>query len=83
MQNAVFEKTEFYERSDWRRSRFLNQAEFRHTKFLPKEPKMPSAIFSLAKFAKPGKIVFEDVDLSRALFLNCDVSEVWFTSSVQ
>jgi hypothetical protein len=36
----------------------------------------------MAKFAKPGEIVFEDVDLSRALFLNCDVSAVRFTSSV-
>jgi hypothetical protein len=27
--------------------------------------------------------IFDDVDLSRALFLNCDVSEIWFTSSVR
>jgi uncharacterized protein YjbI with pentapeptide repeats len=82
-QDAEFEETKFYGTADWRRCRFLDQAEFRHTEFKPKEPMTPSAIFSLAKFAKPGEIVFEDVDLNRALFLNCDVSSVWFTSSVQ
>jgi hypothetical protein len=82
MQIAEFTLTEFYGTVDLRECRFLDQANFRHTKFLPKESKMPSADFSLAKFAKPGEIVFEDVDLSRALFLNCDVSAVWFTSSV-
>ncbi len=82
-QKADFENTEFYGTSDWCRSRFLDQAEFRHTKLLPEKPKTPSAVFSLAKFAKPGEIVFEDVDLSRALFLNCDVSAVWFNSSVK
>jgi hypothetical protein len=42
---------------------------------------MPSAIFALTKFSKPGEIVFDDVDLSRALFHNCDVSQVWFSPS--
>ena len=31
----------------------------------------------------PEEVVFDDVDLSRALFLNCDVSEFQFTSSVR
>jgi hypothetical protein len=44
---------------------------------------MPSAVFALAKFSKPSKVVFDDVDLCRALFHNCDVSPVWFTSSVR
>jgi hypothetical protein len=82
-QNASFWRTGFYGTGDWSECRFLDQANFRHTQFIPKEPKTPSAVFSLAKFAKPGEIVFEDVDLSRALFLNCDVSAVWFTSSVR
>ena len=81
-QNAEFRRTIFEGTANWIECRFLDQAEFRHTKFVPKEPKVPSAVFSLAKFAKPGEIFFEDVDLSRALFLNCDVSAVWFTSSV-
>ena len=83
VQNAIFDGTEFYGTADWRRCRFLDQAEFRHTVFKPKKELSPSAVFSLAKFAKPGEIIFDDVDLSRALFLNCDVSELWFTSSVK
>jgi hypothetical protein len=81
-QNANFEGTEFYGIADWSRCRFLDQAEFRHIEFDPKEPGTPSAVFSLAKFAKPGEVVFEDVDLCRAFFLNCDVSEVTFASPV-
>jgi uncharacterized protein YjbI with pentapeptide repeats len=79
---ADFEQTIFNGTADWCNCRFLGQAEFRHTEFKSEIPHMPSAIFSLAEFARPGEIVFEDVDLSRALFLNCDVSAVWFTSSV-
>jgi hypothetical protein len=40
-------------------------------------------VFALASFSDPSKIIFDDVDLSRALFQNCDVSEVWFTSCVR
>ena len=82
-QNADFERTEFYGTAHWRYSRFLDQAEFRHTAFNPSQEGTPSAVFSLAKFAKPKEVVFDDVDLSRALFLNCDLSEFSFTSSVR
>jgi hypothetical protein len=82
-QRPDFERAEFHGTADWRHSRFLDRAEFRHTKFKPKEEGIPSAIFSLAKFAKPEEVVFDDVDLSRAIFLNCDPSEFWFTSSVR
>jgi hypothetical protein len=82
-QYADFEKTKFYGTADWRGSQFLNEVEFRHTRFEPKESNTPSAVFSLVKFAKPSEIVFEDVDLSRALFHNCDVSAVSFTHSAQ
>ncbi len=43
----------------------------------------PSALFSFATFANPGEVVFDDVDLSRVFFHNCDVSGVWFTSSAR
>ena len=82
-QDAHFEKTKFHGTADWRGGRFLDQAEFRHTKFEPEIEGTPSAVFSLAKFAKPEDVVFDRVDLSRALFVNCDVSEFWFASSVQ
>jgi hypothetical protein len=80
---AIFRNTKFYGASNWRESRFFDQAEFRGTEFRLRVKGRPSAVFALAKFTKPGEIVFDEVDLSRALFHNCDVSQVWFTSSVQ
>lgn len=82
-QDVSFEQAKFYGRADWGRCRFLGQVEFRRTNFKPRKAKRPSAVFSLAEFAKPKEAVFDDVDLSRALFLNCDLSEFWFTSSVR
>jgi hypothetical protein len=82
-QDADFELTLFRGTAVWEASRFLESAAFRHTKFDPKLPGVPSAVFALASFSDPGRIIFDDVDLSRALFHNCDVSEVWFTSSVR
>ena len=82
-QTANFMCTKFQGKAVWRGSRFLDQAEFRRTKFEPLVEGEPSAVFALANFYKPGEIVFDDVDLSRALFHNCDMSQVWFTSSVR
>jgi uncharacterized protein YjbI with pentapeptide repeats len=79
---ALFKDTKFYGSANWGESRFLDQAEFRQTKFEPLVEGEPSAVFALAKFFKPDEVVFDDVDLSRALFHNCDISQVWFTSSV-
>jgi uncharacterized protein YjbI with pentapeptide repeats len=79
---ARFWDTKFHRTVYWRGSQFLDRAEFRHTRFEPQDKNIPSAVFALAKFSKPGDIVFDSVDLSRALFHNCDVSQVWFTSSV-
>jgi hypothetical protein len=83
MQAASFVDTTFHGTADWRKCKFLDQAEFRGTKFEPLVEGMPSAAFALAKFSKPGEIIFDDVDLSRVLFHNCDVSQVLFTSSVR
>lgn len=82
-QAVHFIGTRFHGKADWLRSRFLDQAEFLSTEFDPQEAGGPSAVFEMAYFLKPGEIVFDDVDLSRALFHNCDVSQLWFTSSVQ
>ena len=82
-QAANFVDTTFHGTADWRKCKFLNQAEFRQTKFKPLVEGQPSAAFALASFSKPGEIVFDDVDLSRVLFHNCDVSQVLFTSSVR
>jgi len=81
-QGVRFVETTFHGTANWARSRFLDRAEFRRTKFIPRIVGRPSAAFSLASFSKPDEIIFEDVDLSRALFHNSDVSQVWFTSSV-
>jgi uncharacterized protein YjbI with pentapeptide repeats len=83
MKKANFVETTFLQTSTWRGAQFLEDAEFRRTKFSPAIAGQPGAIFALAAFAKPGSIIFDDVDLSRALFHNCLVSEVWFTSSVR
>jgi uncharacterized protein YjbI with pentapeptide repeats len=80
---ALFKDTIFYGTANLGESRFFDQAEFRGTLFRPQVKEKPSALFALAKFSKPGEVVFDDVDLSRALFSNCDISQVWFTSSVQ
>ncbi len=77
-----FVGSEFSETVEWKNSVFSENAEFRHTKFLCQSEQKPSTVFALANFAQQGKIVFDDVDLSRALFHNCNVSEIWFTSSV-
>ncbi len=82
-QAACFEGTKFHGTANWKRSRFLDQAEFRHTKFDPQTAGQPSAVFALAYFSRSGEFVFDDVDLSRALFHNSDMSQVWFTSSVR
>jgi len=82
-QAARFVDTNFRGTVNWRRCRFLDGAEFRRTKFDPQVAGQPSAVFALACFANPCEIVFDDVDLSRAIFHNRNVSQVWFTSSVQ
>jgi hypothetical protein len=83
MQAARFVATEFGGAASWKGGRFLDQAEFRRTQFRPLVEGEPSAVFALANFSKPDEIVFDDVDLSRALFHNCDVSRLWFTSSAR
>jgi uncharacterized protein YjbI with pentapeptide repeats len=71
---AGFVETEFHGTAYWEGSRFFDQADFRHTKFEPTIEGKPSAVFARTKFSKPSEIVFDDVDLSRALFHKCDVS---------
>jgi hypothetical protein len=67
----------------WHSCQFLDRAEFRRTKFYPLFKILPCAVFELAKFSNPGEIIFDDVNLSRVFFHNCDVSQIWFTSSVE
>jgi uncharacterized protein YjbI with pentapeptide repeats len=78
-----FTNARFLGTAKWIRSQFLEKTEFRHTVFDPQIAGAPSAIFATASFFKSGGIIFDDVDLSRALFHDSDVSGVWFTSSVR
>ncbi len=80
---ASFVKTEFRGTADWQGSRFNERAEFREIKFHPRFAGQPSALYSLARFSNPNEIVFDDIDLSRAIFYNRDVSQILFTSSVR
>lgn len=80
---AYFPRTQFLHQADWRGCRFLNRAGFRGAFFHAQDQSQPSALFSFATFANPGEAVFDDVDLSRVFFHNCDVSAVWFTSSAR
>ncbi|MGA3371964.1 MAG: pentapeptide repeat-containing protein [Terracidiphilus sp.] len=81
-QMVRFGDTKFGGTANWRRCRFLDQVEFRSTSFGSEIAGEPGAVFVRATFSKPGETVFDNVDLSRALFHSCDVSQVWFTSSV-
>jgi uncharacterized protein YjbI with pentapeptide repeats len=82
-ESADFEETGFRGTVRWGACRFLESAIFRRAEFAPEHYGMPSAVFAVASLSYPQKIIFDDVDLSHALFHNCDVSEVWFTSSVR
>ncbi len=82
-QAAMFCGTTFHRTCEWYLCRFLDQVEFHGTKFESQVRGEPSAVFGLARFSKPSEAVFDDVDLSRVLFHDCDVSQIWFTSSVR
>jgi hypothetical protein len=79
---AIYSHAAFVDTGDWSEAEFRDRADFRDTSFTLGDKESPSAVFSLARFYKPGEIVFEDVDLDRAVFFNCDVSQVWFKPSV-
>jgi uncharacterized protein YjbI with pentapeptide repeats len=72
---TVFEKV-----ADFREATFGARAEFRQTQFREDRTGEPSAIFSSARFDRPGAVVFDNVYLGQALFHNCDVSEILFTN---
>ena len=80
---ASFQETRFHGSALWRWTRFLDQADFEHTDFESSNEEEPGAEFYGATFSKPIEIVFDDIDLSRTLFRNCDVSQISFTSSVR
>lgn len=77
---AQFKKTSFAGITLFTQAKFLDSAEFRETVFTQRESKLPSAVFSQAVFYEPEKVTFYKVNLSHALFHDCDVTKVNFSS---
>jgi uncharacterized protein YjbI with pentapeptide repeats len=86
-QKTNFEKATFAEVVHFIQAQFSASAAFRETVFRGDkklEPQtddtLPGPVFSLAQFSHPEAIVFYKTYLGQALFLNCDVSGVTFSS---
>ncbi len=86
-QEANFEETTFAKVVLFNQAKFLVSAAFRETVFRGDDKLDPETdgtlhgpVFSLAQFSHPEAIVFYKTYLGQALFLNCDVSEVTFSS---
>lgn len=78
--SAKFEKTTFGRAADFREAKFRQNAEFLETKFRQDNELMPGPIFSRTVFSHPEEVVFYKTDLGQALFHNCDVSRLNFSS---
>ena len=81
--NVNYTRTGFSGTTQWQGCKFLGGAQFRSTGFVPRAVDGPSAVFALVLFAKPKEVIFDDVELSRVLFHDCDVSEVRFSPSAR
>ncbi len=86
-QEANFENATFAKEVFFNQAKFLVSAAFRETVFRGDrklEPEtddtLPGPVFSLAQLSHPEAIVFYKTYLGQALFLNCDVSGVVFSS---
>lgn len=77
---ADFEGTTFTRLTDFRRAKFLAAAEFRETKFRWNRGRIPGPVFCEAEFSRPEAVLFYKTYLGRALFHNCDVSKLTFSS---
>jgi hypothetical protein len=66
--------------ADFTYAEFLGAAEFDRTKFRQDSQLLPGPTFSWAEFTHPECVVFYKTYLGQALFHNCDVSEVKFSS---
>jgi hypothetical protein len=77
--NADFEQARFEREVVFVATRFLGAAAFRETLFRHDQELLPGPIFCLAGFDHPEAIEFYKTRLDRALFYNCDVSEVNFS----
>ena len=86
-QEANFEEATFAREVRFDQAKFLVSAAFRETVFRgdkelgsETDDTLQGPVFSLAQFSHPEAIVFYKTYLGQALFLNCDVSGVTFSS---
>jgi len=74
--------TEFAKAVDFNAAKFLASASFRETRFRSDDALQPGPIFSLTRFSSDAAARFYKTDLSHALFHNCDITEVTFSSVI-
>jgi uncharacterized protein YjbI with pentapeptide repeats len=79
-QDAHFVSSAFTQVANFTDSKFLGGARFHETDFRRDDKRHPCAIFSLAQFSRPEAVVFYKTYLGQAIFHNCDVSRLTFSS---
>ncbi len=79
-QDANFTGATFTRVAYFTEAKVHGAAEFRETKFRQDEERFPGPVFSLAEFSRPEAVVFYKTYLGQALFHNCDVSKLSFSS---
>jgi uncharacterized protein YjbI with pentapeptide repeats len=79
-QKAGFAGATFTQEADFEHAKFLAPADFRETTFRNDDKLSRGAVFCMAEFSHPEAIVFYKTNLCQALFHNCDVSKVTFSS---
>jgi uncharacterized protein YjbI with pentapeptide repeats len=79
-QRVRFNKTRFAQLADFTRVRFFAAAEFLETDFRQDDDAAPGPVFSSAEFSHPETVLFYRSALDNALFHNCDVSRISFSS---
>ena len=77
---ADFRAATFEKDADFMYARFLGAALFRQTRFRKDTALIPGPVFSLATFSRPEEVSFYKTYLGQALFHNCDVSKLSFSS---
>jgi uncharacterized protein YjbI with pentapeptide repeats len=77
---ADFSRATFTQDVFFGSAKFLGGASFRETQFRRDGAQAPGPVFSLAQFSHPEAVVFYKTYLGQALFHNCDVSRLTFSS---
>lgn len=78
--NVGFVNTVFSKEVHFEEAVFQNGVEFRETLFREDKELSPGPIFTLAQFVNPEASFFYKTYLGQALFCNCDVSRLSFSS---